>query len=85
MNLTEIAEGKLSRNGGGQMRAEILGRLVRERWIAWAKTQTSRKTHWLVPWEELDEPSREVDRLIGEDLYVVGYLAGLGRGLVVVR
>jgi hypothetical protein len=45
---------------------EALGRRVREVWIAWAKTQHEPKASWLLPWEELDERDREVDRQIGE-------------------
>lgn len=44
---------------------EALGRLVREEWIAWAKEQPSSKASWLVPWEGLSEPDKEVDRRIG--------------------
>lgn len=49
---------------------EALGRLVRDVWIAWAKKQPSPKPSWLVPWEGLAEPDREVDRravTTGED------------------
>ena len=45
---------------------EALGRRVREVWIAWACRQPAPKPSWLVPWEELPEPDREVDRQIGE-------------------
>ena len=47
-------------------RREQLGRLVRETWVAWAKEQPTAKPSWLVPWEELQEPDKEVDRRIGE-------------------
>lgn len=47
---------------------ERLGRLVREVWIEWAKEQPAPKPSWLVPWEGLSEPDREVDRRIGERL-----------------
>jgi hypothetical protein len=47
---------------------EALGRLVRDEWIAWAKEQPNPKRSWLLPWEELPEPDREVDRRIGERL-----------------
>lgn len=47
---------------------EELGRLVREVWIEWAKEQPNPKPSWLVPWEDLSEPDREVDRRIGERL-----------------
>ena len=45
---------------------EHLGRIVRETWVKWAKKQDKPKEHWLEPWEKLDEPMKEVDRLIGE-------------------
>lgn len=48
---------------------ERLGRRVREVWIEWAKTQPNPKPSWLQPWEELTEPEREVDRMIGEAIY----------------
>ena len=47
---------------------EALGRIVREEWIAWAREQPNPKPSWLVPWEGLSEPDREVDRRIGERL-----------------
>lgn len=47
---------------------EALGRRVREVWIAWAKTQPEPKPSWLVPWEEMEEKDREVDRQIGETI-----------------
>ena len=47
---------------------EALGRMVRETWVEFAKTQPKPKPHHLAPWEELDEPNKEVDRLIGERL-----------------
>lgn len=52
-----------------------LGMLVRDTWITWARLQPDPKPSWLLPWEELTEPDREVDRLIGVRLY----LAGLGQ------
>lgn len=51
---------------------EALGRLVREVWIAWAREQPNPKPSWLVPWEGLSEPDREVDRRIGERLAAEG-------------
>jgi len=48
------------------------GRLVRETWVEWARRQPSPKPSWLVPWEDLAEPDREVDRQIGEALYAAG-------------
>jgi hypothetical protein len=55
--------------------AEALGKVVRESWVFWASSQPDAKAHWLVPWEELDEKMREVDRRIGVD--VVRFWEGL--------
>ena len=54
---------------------ETLGRLVREVWIAWAREQPNPKPSWLVPWDALAEPDREVDRRIGEVLFERGRAA----------
>jgi hypothetical protein len=54
-----------------QFNRESLGRLVREVWIEWAKEQPNPKPSWLLPWDELSEPDREVDRRIGEHLAAV--------------
>ena len=45
---------------------EVGGRLVREVWVEHARSQPNPKPHHLDPWEKLDEPNREVDRLIAE-------------------
>ncbi len=45
---------------------ERLGRVAREAWIKWARQQPEPKASWLVPWDGLSEPEREVDRQIGE-------------------
>jgi len=48
---------------------EYLGRAVREAWIEWANDQPPPiKPSWLVPWEELSEADKEVDRRIGDKL-----------------
>lgn len=62
---------------------EALGRLVRETWVAWAREQPAPKPSWLVPWEELAEPDREVDSRIGEALYRAGVAAERARGFEV--
>jgi hypothetical protein len=49
-----------------------LGRMVREVWIEWAKQQPVAKLHWLTPYDQLDEPDKEVDRRIGERLFDAG-------------
>jgi hypothetical protein len=55
----------VERNGTTHDR-EFLGRLVRKVWIEWASEQPIQKPSWLVPWDGLAEPDREVDRRIGE-------------------
>lgn len=45
-----------------------LGQVVRLSWIRWAAQQAAPKPSWLLPWANLDEPSREADRQIGEAL-----------------
>lgn len=46
---------------------EHLGRVVREAWMVWAREQPDVVEHpsWLIPWDELAERDREVDRRIG--------------------
>lgn len=56
---------------------EALGQRVREVWIRWAEQQPEPKPSWLVPWDDLAEPDREVDRLIGEELYAKGHSDGI--------
>lgn len=48
---------------------EQLGRRVRQVWEQWARQQPSPKPSWLVPWEQLTEPEREVDRIIGVEIW----------------
>lgn len=59
---------------------EALGRKVRDEWIAWAKEQPNPKPSWLVPWEGLSEPDRDVDRRIGLRCHAIGYAAGVAKG-----
>jgi hypothetical protein len=49
-----------------------LGRIVREVWVSWAQEQPNPKASWLVPYDQLNEPDREVDRRIGERLFREG-------------
>lgn len=51
---------------------DVLGQRVREVWVAWAHEQPAPKPSWLLPWEGLSEPDREVDRRIGEALFKMG-------------
>lgn len=48
---------------------ERLGKRVREIWILWAKEQPNPKPSWIIPWEELSEPDKEVDRRIGAAIW----------------
>jgi hypothetical protein len=63
---------RLTRSAGPQgevAHREFLGQLVRMEWGAWAREQPNPKPSWLLPWAELSEPEREVDRRIGERIY----------------
>lgn len=55
------------------MDREALGKIVRATWIEWAKEQPNPKPSWLVEWDGLGEPDKEVDRRIGEA--IVMYVA----------
>lgn len=55
-----------------------LGRTLREVWVAWAREQPDAKPSWLVPWEQLDEAHKEVDRRMAEALYELGALGSKG-------
>jgi hypothetical protein len=59
---------KLSMNERAFSDRELLGRMVRDIWITWAREQPNPKPSWLKPWDELSEPDREVDRRIGEGI-----------------
>jgi hypothetical protein len=48
------------------MHRDTLGRVVRDAWVVWAKTQPAPKPSWLVPYEALAEPDKEADRQIAE-------------------
>jgi DNA-binding XRE family transcriptional regulator len=45
-----------------------LGKLVREAWVRWAKSQDNPKPSWLVPYDGLSEEDKEADRQIGETI-----------------
>jgi hypothetical protein len=55
---------------------ELVGRLVRQVWVQWAREQPDPKPSWLLPWEELDDGQREADMRIGAMLFEKGYQAG---------
>ncbi len=58
---------------------EVLGQIVRETWVQWAREQPDPKPSWLTPWEELDAGQREVDCRIGEALFEAGRQTGGSR------
>lgn len=58
---------------------ESMGRKVREVWIGWAKERPEPKASWLMPWEELSEPDKDVDRRIGRVLWELGFSAAHSR------
>ena len=55
---------------------DALGRRVREVWIEWAKRQPDPKPSWFVPYDDLSEADKEVDRCIGSVLWGDGFAAG---------
>lgn len=50
--------------------ADLLGRKVRETWVAWAKRQPNPKPSWLLSYDELNEEDKQVDREIGVAIYL---------------
>lgn len=60
---------------------EELGSMVRHQWILWAKQQPNPKASWLVEWDRLPEPDKEVDRQIGKLLYSYGHISGFAAKL----
>lgn len=59
---------------------DALGRVVRRAWIVWALEQPDPKTSWLVPFDLLSEPDKEVDRRIGAAVVDYVYrVTGLAR------
>jgi hypothetical protein len=55
-----------ARNASDAHKREFLGRVVRAAWIIWAKKQPNPKPHWLLEYDDLSEPEKEVDRQIAE-------------------
>lgn len=43
-----------------------LGKIVRNAWIEWAMEQPNPKPSWLVPYEDLSQPDKDVDIRIGK-------------------
>jgi len=64
--VSERAGFRLVREPAATAGRESGGRLVRDVWIAWAKEQPNPKPSWLVEWDGLSEPDKEVDRRIFE-------------------
>lgn len=66
---------------------EWLGRRVREEWEKWAREQPDVAEHpsWTRSWPELDEREREVDRVIGEALYDIGFFSAAERARAALR
>lgn len=56
---------------------EELGKAVREIWIKWAREQPNPKEAWLLPWDELTEPEKEIDRRIGAQISTGTAMANL--------
>ena len=62
-----------------------LGRRVREIWIVWAREQPNQKASWLVPYDDLTEPEKEVDRRIGAAIWgdcVAGFSSVIAEGIM---
>lgn len=55
---------------------EVLGKMVRKVWVEWARRQPNPKPSWLIPWEKLAKPDRDVDMQIGAALYERGFTDG---------
>jgi hypothetical protein len=72
--------GDRSPAAGAAPTRDDLGHLVRHVWVKWAEEQPNPKASWLVPWSDLAESDREVDRRIGEACYRLGRAAIAGDG-----
>lgn len=57
------------------------GRRVREVWVEWAKAQPDPNPSWLIPYDDLPEDEKDVDRQIGSALYGDGFMDGATFGL----
>lgn len=60
---------------------DVLGQAVRGIWIEWAMAQPDVADHpsWTAPWSALSDRDREVDRMIGERLYEMGFYEARGK------
>lgn len=68
-----LAESDMS----GNDHRDVLGRRVRELWVAWAQRQEKPKPSWLVSYDELSEADKEADRCIGSALWGDGFAQGV--------
>lgn len=59
------------------MNREILGKMVRDIWVAIARERGTDNPSNLIEWEDLDEENKEIDRIIGTIMYNYGYMNGL--------
>lgn len=59
----------------GKVREE-LGKRVRQIWVDYCREIGDTKPAHLAPWEELSETDKEVDRRIGEQLFMLGRTPG---------
>ena len=51
---------------------ETLGKKVREIWVQYCLETGNKKPSNIAPWEELSEYDKEVDRKIGEQIFLIG-------------
>lgn len=54
------------------MTRDQLGKIVRTEWLAWVAEQPDPSPWWRLTWDESSEEAREVDRRIGERLFLAG-------------
>ena len=65
----------LDASGPLAINRDLLGLMVREAWVRWAKQQPNPKPSWLEPYECLPESDQEADRQIGEAVCRAAMLA----------
>jgi hypothetical protein len=51
---------------------EFCGKMIRYKWVKRCIETGDTKPSHLVPWEELNENDKEMDRILGETLYIFG-------------
>ena len=62
---------------------ELLGRIVRQTWVEWAREQPDPKPSWLLGWDDLDNRQQEADMRIGLELFERGRRVGFEQGLAI--